>query len=320
MNPFTEVAADQVRHLGERRLIDSIGAWLGGSGSSPPEGIGDDGAVIAFASNNLTAAKDCLVYGKHIGRDTPPPLAGAKLLKRNLSDFAAMGANPSHALIACMLPPNTRIKWLQAFYRGLAECAENHQVTMCGGDVTSTFSDLAFSLTLLGTSPDNPLTRKSANPGDGIWVTGSLGGSLRGRHLAFEPRLKEGAWLAARKGVSSAIDVSDGLGTDLLNLCPAGCDAILDLAALPISEAALCQAKDTGKSAVEHALTDGEDYELLFTLDPPGEKEFAGAWKEVFKTPVTRIGNLVEGDPKRGTLLLDRKDNQPIKLQGYGHF
>ncbi|MCB1121775.1 MAG: thiamine-phosphate kinase, partial [Verrucomicrobiae bacterium] len=236
MSPFTQVAQDQVGQLGERALIHSIRDWLGDSGRPTPEGIGDDAAVIALEPGKLAAAKDCLVYGKHFDANTAPGLAGAKLLKRNLSDLAAMGARPSHALLACMLPSNLNLEWLQRFYEGIRDCSLAYHVTVVGGDVTSTFKDLAFSLTLLGICPDRPLPRKTARPGDSLWVTGSLGGSLRSKHLHFEPRLKEGAWLAGNAAVSSAIDVSDGLGTDLLNLCPSHCDVILELSKLPLSE------------------------------------------------------------------------------------
>lgn len=321
MNPFSARKEKQVLQLGEHGLIRKIKAWLGSCSPEAPYGIGDDAALLNFPVGPVAAAKDCLVYRKHFDDSTPPELAGAKLLNRNISDLAAMGAQPAHALLACLLPPSTSFDWLRQFYLGLKEVAESNSIALVGGDITSTFEDLAFSLTLLGSGAKQPLTRKSAQPDDTLWVTGSLGGSLLGKHLYFKPRLKEGRWLADHPGVTSAIDVSDGLATDLHNLCPQDCNIVLDTDSLPLSEAAHTQARKTNLNPIEHALMDGEDYELLFTLDSAiGIDDFLTRWKQSFSTPVTCIGSIgrLSSEPEKRVQYRGAFKN--FKGRGYEHF
>jgi thiamine-monophosphate kinase len=321
MSPFSDQAEKQVCHLGERNLIENISDWLEDCGLPPPAGIGDDAAVIQANEDKLVITKDSLVYNKHFDDQAPPELVGAKLLKRNISDLAAMGATPSYAVIACLLPPSTSILWLEKLYSGLNSTANDHSISIVGGDLTSTFEDLAFTLTLLGPGPTKPLTRKTANPGDTLWVTGSLGGSIVSKHLKFDPRLEEGKWLAQFEGVSSAMDVSDGLAADLLNLCPENCRIELDSDAIPISEDAESLAIKTGSSAIKHALTDGEDYELLFTLDASVHPiEFIQDWKDSFQTPVSCIGKVTTRKSIEETTVQYRDSLKDFNERGYEHF
>ncbi|MCZ6674731.1 MAG: thiamine-phosphate kinase [Verrucomicrobia bacterium] len=321
MNPFSDQKAEQIIQLGERNLIQSIAEWLGSCSPPSPAGIGDDAAVINLAGTNLVVTIDSLVLDKHFNASTPPSLAGQKLLKRNISDLAAMGAQPSHAVLACLLPTSTSVEWLKGFYLGLREAAEAYSIALVGGDITSTFQDLAFTLTLFGSGAEKSLTRKTSKPGDTLWVTGTLGGSLLGKHLDFEPRLKEGLWLASQTGVTSAMDVSDGLATDLLNLCPDNCSIDVDTDSIPISDAAIERASTTNRNPIEHALEDGEDYELLFTLWPEVHPiEFLTEWKESFSTPLTCIGK-INTHPPGGLVQVKYSGSfSHYKGQGYEHF
>jgi thiamine-monophosphate kinase len=318
MNPFTDQREFQVGHFGERRLIQEMTKWLSDCTPPPPEGIGDDAAVLTTPSKQLAITKDALVYRKHFDEQAPAELAGAKLINRNISDLAAMGAVPSHAVIACLLPPNTSIPWLSQFYSGINQTAKSHNLSIVGGDITSTFNDLAFTLTLLGSIPVRPLTRKSAHPGDTVWVTGHLGGSILGKHLHFKPRLEEGLWLASKTEVTSAMDISDGLATDLLNLCPEDCKIEVQTETIPISEAVENYGDDR---SIDHALTDGEDYELLFTLDAKTDQlAFLARWRAEFSIPISCVGAVRsrdKDDESRITYLGESTDFSP---KGYEHF
>jgi len=321
MNPFAEKKNDQVRELGERELIQKISCWLGASTPPSPFGIGDDAAIIKASKKDLVIAKDSLVLNKHFDESTPPQLVGAKLLKRNISDLAAMGANPTEALIACLIPETTSTEWLEGFYQGLTKTADAFSISVIGGDITSTFTELAFTLTLIGQSGNRLLTRKSGRSGDTIWVTGSLGGSIQGKHLEFDPRLKEGQWLACHPEVTSGMDISDGLASDLLNICPNDCNVEIETNELPLSDAAKTIAKDSGENAIEHGLTDGEDYELVFTLNKScGSSDFLQAWKGVFDLPITRIGKLVTRSDSSEERIQYLGDLNELKSKGYEHF
>jgi thiamine-monophosphate kinase len=321
MHPITTQEDDQVSHLGERKLIKAITGWLGACSPPPPHGIGDDAAVIPSSQTQTVITQDALVFQKHFDETTHPRLAGAKLLKRNISDIAAMGGKPTTAVIACLIPPNTSLAWIQAFYEGLSTCANRFSISIVGGDVTSTLSDVAFTLTLVGEPGTRILERKTGKSGDSIWVTGSLGGSIRGKHLDFEPRLAEGAWLSNLPSVTSAMDISDGLATDLSHLCPNCCIAEVNTDLLPLSSACLELEALSGKSPIEHALTDGEDYELLFTLDRSvSSKVFLKQWKDTNNLSVTKIGKLVQSDNIDQPKIRFVGSSIPQLKDGYAHF
>lgn len=321
MHPFADKVQDQVSTLGERQLIQRIREWLGPCSPPSPEGIGDDAAVLPGSLDDLVVAKDCLVFNKHFNAETPPHLAGAKLLKRNLSDFAAMGAKPSHVLIACLLPPTTSVEWIEGFYLGILQTANAYSISIVGGDIASTFRDLAFTLTLLGFSGEKPLTRKSAHPGDSVWVTGELGGSIQENHLHFTPRLEEGIWLAKQGIITSAMDISDGLATDLDNFCPDHCTIEINTDALPISQDAKTMAADSGRSAAEHALTDGEDYELIFTLKfEADQKAFLASWNHQFNTRLSHIGTITARESEETPRICYTGSLKTFKGHGYEHF
>ncbi len=323
MGPKNSRNGPTVSDWGELKLLQEIRHWLGDASPPPPEGIGDDAAILKNSVLPSVLTNDSLVYGKHFTGEAPPKSVGAKLLKRCISDLAAMGTKPHYALLACFLPPDTSVGWLQSFYAGLKRTARAYEIKIVGGDVTSTHRDLAFSMTLTGYLEANrPLTRKAGRPGDTLWVTGDLGGSSAGKHLHFEPRLREGIWLANHGGVTSAIDISDGLGIDLYHLAPAAGVICLDTAKIPISPTSHDMARSSGHSPLWHAFNDGEDYELLFTVQPGcGKDAFARDWQREFDTPVSCIGRLDESEKGEGDgIRLIGPGHTEDLLGGYEHF
>lgn len=287
MHPFTERPRESVSALGEEKLITAIRRWLGSASPRAPFGIGDDCAILPASRGRQLITVDPVIYPRHFNDRVAPRDVGAKLLKRNLSDLAAMGGRPTAAVLALTLDARVSLRWLEPFYRGLAACARRYHVPIVGGDIAQGDAMVAASLTLLGeaTQP-RAITRTGGRIGDALYVTGTLGGSLRtGHHFSFTPRLSEGAWLAGREEVRAMMDVSDGLAKDIHALTPAHAVPALDPAALPRRAGASLRA----------ALTDGEDYELLFVLGADANADaFARDWQRAFpRTALSRIGGFV---------------------------
>ena len=315
--PFTSVRSRSVLARGERRLIADIRRWLGGVSPQSPFGIGDDCAVIPPAKNHQLVTTDPVIYGRHFDATVPARAVGAKLLKRNLSDIAAMGGRPKSAVVSLALAPGTSVAWLRGFYRGLAVCARRYRVLIVGGDITQGPPGfIGAFLTLHGESSGRRIvTRSGARAGDQIYVTGRLGGSLLGHHYRFNPRLAEGAWLAGRSEVRAMMDVSDGLAQDLTGLTPAGLAPVLDASAVPITAAAHRRSRKTGRSPLFHSLSDGEDYELLIVVRARANLErFARDWRRRFpQTPLSRLGHFTRpGKTSPGALRL-------ADYRGYEH-
>ena len=316
MNPFTDNPALSVGTLGERRLIAKLREWLGPATAPAPFGIGDDCAVLpATGSRRLLVTTDPVIYGRHFDDSLSPAAAAEKLLKRNLSDIAAMGGVPRSAVVSLALPRRVSIIWIRGFYRALGHCAARHGVTIAGGDIAESTDMLGAFLTLLGEAAGaRVLTRRGARAGDWIYVTGELGGSILGKHHRFTPRLTEGRWLAGRREVRCLMDLSDGLAKDLLDLVPVGAKPALTATALPLSRAAHTLARRDGRSVVDHALSDGEDFELLFAVAVRTNRAvFERAWRARFATRLTCIGRFVRAaDSVAGALPLER-------YHGYEH-
>ncbi len=287
MHPLSQKTSDSVAALGEERLIAGIRRWLGNASPRAPFGIGDDCAVLPASPGPQLITVDPVIFGRHFDASVPPRAVGAKLLKRNLSDLAAMGGAPTAAVLALTLDARTSTRWLEQFYRGLAACARRFRVPIVGGDVAQADGVVAASLTLLGRAVGpRVLTRTGARPGDHIYVTGTLGGSLAsGHHHRFTPRLEQGAWLAARREVRAMMDVSDGVAKDLHALTPAHAEPALLATAIP--RRAGC---DLGA-----ALSDGEDYELLCIVDRDADQgQLQRAWRRTFpRLPLAAIGTFV---------------------------
>ena len=296
MNPFTDNPGLSVGALGERRLICKLRDWLGAASAPAPFGIGDDCAVLpSTGSRRLLVTTDPVIYGRHFDDSLSPAAAAEKLLKRNLSDIAAMGGVPRSAVVSLALPRRVSLAWIRGFYRALGRCARQYEVTIAGGDIAESANMLGAFLTLVGEAGGaRVLTRQGARAGDWIYATGELGGSILGKHHRFTPRLSEGRWLAGRREVRCLMDLSDGLAKDLLELTPAGLVPALSASALPISRAAHTLAKRDGRTAIDHALSDGEDFELLFAIAARTDRAaFEKAWRARFATRLSCIGRFV---------------------------
>jgi thiamine-monophosphate kinase len=214
-------------------------------------GAGDDCAVLDFAlPDKLFLFKtDAVVQGIHFTGETPPEKIGRKALARCLSDIAAMAGTPAVALVTLGLPANFDPGFVRKIYDGLNALALKYNVAIAGGETTTNPGGLLLSIALLGTvARDKQVLRRGAKPGDAIFVTGELGGSLSGKHLDFEPRLAEAQWLAENFSIHAMIDLSDGLAGDLPHLLAAGgVGAELLKSAIPVSRAAKLPA---GKKAL----------------------------------------------------------------------
>ncbi len=288
--------------IGEDALVTRL---LAGSpmGENTVIGPGDDCAAIRQkgSSDLLLLKTDCVVEGVHFLPDQPPAQVGWKALCRALSDIGAMGGSPQSALITIFTPKDRKVAYWTAFYRGLNKAARRFGVGIVGGE-TSSATQVAIAVTLTGLVPANQiLTRSGGRPGDRLFVTGKLGGSLGGRHLKFIPRVEEGIWLARQKFPTAMMDLSDGLGTDLPRLATASrCGYQVDLASLP---------KNRGCD-VRQAVSDGEDYELLFSVPARRGARLQKEWATAFpQTPLTEIGYLTAPDEASSDL-----------IRGYEHF
>lgn len=288
-------------------------------------GPGDDCAVLDLgdpAAHTLFKT-DAVVEGVHFDRSASPEKVGHKAIARCLSDVAAMGGAPVAAVVTLGLPPGHDADWVEAMYRGLGATASRHGVAVVGGETTTNPGQMLISVALVGrVARGRAVLRSGARVGDALMVSGELGGSIAGRHLEFEPRLEESAWLTANFEVHAMIDLSDGLAGDLRHLLHAGggLGAEVFATALPVSRAARLRAKegDLAKPAVLAALTDGEDFELLFAVPRGRVVQLVDAWKARFpETRLSCIGRVTEG-PR--VLLRDGPQVRPFPRGGYEHF
>ncbi len=282
--------------LGEDALIARILRGFPG-GRTLAVGPGDDCAVVDAGRGPLRLLKtDAIVEGVHFLRETPPEKVGWKAVARVLSDFAAMGGAPEHLLVTVALDAGRPVAWMDGLYRGIRKCLAAHGGVLAGGETSSAPNGAVISVAGEGkVERERLVLRSGGKPGDLLLVTGRLGGSIRGKHLSFAPRLAEAAWLARHLRPGAMMDLSDGLAKDLPRLAAAsGCGFRLDPAALPRNRGC----------TVEQALGDGEDYELLLAVPPERWKNAAAKWAAAFpKLPLTAIGELVgagKGRPLQG--------------------
>jgi thiamine-monophosphate kinase len=232
-------------------------------------GPGDDCAVLAPGDRPLLVTTDMLLEGTHFRlAEVGARRVGRKAMAVNLSDIAAMAGKPLAAVVSVGLPRQGPAHLAEELYQGLRDLADAFQTSIIGGDTNSWTGGLAISLTLLGEAePPGPILRSGAKPGDWLLVTGPLGGSILGKHLDFVPRVAEASALHQLVPIHAMIDISDGLAGDLGHIAEeSGCGAIVHAESVPISAAAR-QLSD-GRSPLEHALTDGEDFELLLAVAP----------------------------------------------------
>lgn len=270
---------------------------------------GDDLAVMKWAGDDLLLiGTDQVLDGVHFDSSIHSPRAiGRKVMNRNLSDCAAMACLPAGAVVTATLSRGTGLDYVQEIDRGLRDAADRFDCPILGGDTASWDGKLVLGVTILGKSAGiKPVLRSGAKPGDGIYVTGPLGGSRLGRHMTFQPRVDIARKLASLGSVSAMIDLSDGLSRDLGHICRASNVGATVMAALvPVHEDAIEMRRHDGRTPLEHALHDGEDYELLFTGQP------------AFYFASTRIGTII-AEPE---ICLQSPDGSrhPLQAKGWEH-
>lgn len=298
----------------ERAFTAGLARFFG-RGRGVQVGIGDDAAVVAAPRRPLVLCCDPVVEGVHFTRAAPRQLVGRKAVNRNLADVAAMGGVADWLLVSLLLPHGFPARDRSALLRGIRAAAAAGGARVVGGDVATVPGPLAVTVTAIGHLPGRALRRSDARPGDTIHVSGPLGGSGRGRHLRFRPPLREGRWLAARRGVHAAIDVSDGLLLDLDTVLQAsgGLGAELDVAALPIAAAARRQARGDPELALRAALADGEDHVLLWTQAAGTRLPAGGPLAAAARRPIGRVV------ARPGLWLCTEGARTPVPPLGYQH-
>ena len=273
--------------MNELELINKIKKLLP-QNESVIAGIGEDCAVIDFKNSDywLLFKTDAIVEGIHFTSGTEPEKVGHKAIVRCLSDIAAMGGKPTSALITIGLPKDFSPEYVEGIYNGMSKVANRYSVVIVGGETTTNPERILISVAMLGiVEKDKCVFRSGAKPGDAIFVTGELGGSIEGKHLEFEPRIKEAQWLVNNFKPSAMIDLSDGLASDLRHITiEQGLGAELLASAIPISDSAKRRSRSnsSSKPALTAALTDGEDFELLFTINPKVAVDLLDKWKKTF--------------------------------------
>lgn len=275
--------------------------------------IGDDAAVVELPpADGLVVTTDMLVDGVHFRtREHTFEQIGRKALAVNLSDLAAMAARPLGAVVAMSLPRGADLAVAQSLIEGMQPLAEELGCPIIGGDTNFSDGPLTLAVTALGcTLPSGPLLRSGARPGDRMVVTGRLGGSLRGKHLSFIPRVKEALLLVEDYDVHGAMDISDGLSLDLSRMGSlSGVGAIVDVDRVPISDDAYEMARSApGLSPLERALGDGEDFELLLAIPPDAARQLVA--DNPLDCGVTDIGEFTA----EGTFLARSFERQVSKL------
>jgi thiamine-monophosphate kinase len=250
-------------------------------------GPGDDCAVIGKRRDRWwrLLKTDVVVEGIHFLSDAEPERIGKKAINRAISDFAAMGGLPEHALITVALSPSTRMEWLTALYKGMGAAAARFGVSIVGGETSRSPGPAFINVALSGRVERKCcVLRSGGKPGDVLYVTGRLGGSRAGKHLDFTPRIDEARFLATRHRPHAMMDISDGLAADLPRLARAsGCGFELRENEVP----------RTPGCSIKKALTDGEDFELLFAVPKTRAQQLERGWNRQFAMlPLTCIGNL----------------------------
>ncbi|WP_437204828.1 thiamine-phosphate kinase [Planctomicrobium sp. SH664] len=279
-------------------------------------GIGDDAAVLDPAGRRTVVTVDVITDQVDFDlQQTLPERIGRKALAVNLSDLAAMAAEPCAAFVGLVLPRSLSRSSLERIYAGMFELAREWNVAIAGGDTNSWDGPLALSVTLLGWSERRkPLTRAGARPGDWIFVTGGLGGSLPSdRHLTFEPRIREAQLLASTYDLHALMDISDGLSSDLFHILNASqVGAELDGDAIPIHADVDRQLPQ--RERLLHALNDGEDFELLFTVSAADGQRLLN--NSPLAIPVTKIGVVTRGSA--ATIVVEG-ERLPLQRGGWSH-
>jgi thiamine-monophosphate kinase len=293
--------------------------WLRHLTPSDPRvliGPGDDCAAVRLATAaNVLITTDMLLEGSHfILNEAGPRRIGRKAMAVNLSDIAAMAGVPIAAVVSVGLPRGGGRELAEELFHGLREVADDFDTAIVGGDTNSWTGQLVISVTLFGEATQRGAVRRSgAKPGDWLFVTGPLGGSILGKHLDVRPRIREALRLHQFVDLHAMIDISDGLAGDANHIREESrCGVVLRAEAIPMADDA--RRLNDGRSPLEHALTDGEDFELLFAVS---EEDGRKLLQQQPLTPITlfHIGECVED----GLWLEESGRRRELELRGYVH-
>jgi thiamine-monophosphate kinase len=268
-------------------------------------GPGDDCAVVGRPRDQVwqLLKVDCVTENVHFLRSTEPERVGWKALCRAISDIAAMAGKPGHALLTIAAPRDLDLSWLDDFYAGVRKAARKFGVSIAGGETSRSPGPIFINVALTGSVERKQcVLRSGGKPGDLVYVTGRLGGSLAGKHLDFVPRVAEAQWLAKHFAPHAMMDLSDGLGADLPRLAEAsGCGFAVFEELIPCAPDA----------SLQQAISDGEDYELLFAVPLRISALLENAWRRKFsRLPLTLIGELTRLE----------KPRQSTSVRGFDHF
>jgi len=291
----------------------------GGDAKDVIAGIGDDMAVVRVGGRKLLITTDVLLEGVHFDLErATPEQVGYKAMACSLSDCAAMAAVPFVAVAAVALPQTMTMGQAKQLYQGLQEAAEKYNCPIVGGDTTSWDKPLTIDVTMLAkVGATEPIPRSGAQIGDTILVTGELGGSLQGKHLRFSPRVNESQLLAQMVELHAMIDISDGLSIDLNHIC---CEskvaAEIDAQAIPVSQAVRSSAEP-----LTAALSDGEDFELLFCVSPSDAEKLLREWPGRSSVRLSSVGRIIQAKGEQ-RLFIRQADGtvEPLEVKGWEHF
>jgi len=294
----------KLREIGEDQLLGQLLPDLP-LAKAVVRGPGDDCAVVKTRDRRsfLVLKTDCVVAGVHFLATANALDVGWKAMMRPLSDFAATSAVPQFALITLIAPEQTKVEWVEKLYRGLRRAAKRFKVSIVGGETSSTAGPVAISVSIAGfVERDRYVSRSGGKAGDDLFVTGRLGGAMKQKHLQFVPRIAESRWLTKNFSIHAMMDLSDGLGADLPRLARASrVGFTVETDNLPLTRGA----------KIDDAISEGEDYELLFAISPRDRNRLEREWRKKFqKLPLTRLGSLSQ---------LTTKNNQLLP-RGYVHF
>ena len=300
----------KLKDLGEFGLIDRFSRGISLS-RKVIKGIGDDTAVLRYRKDRyLLFTTDMFIEDRHFRRSSGGFLVGKKALSANISDIASMGGFPTFMLVSLGVPGSLEVSYVDDIYRGIKKVCRMFDVDLAGGDTVYS-EKIVINIALMGeVEKENLVLRSNAEEGDHIFVTGDIGGSIKGKHLGFSPRLKEARFLVKNFKIRSMIDVSDGLLSDLghiLTLSKKG--AVIYGDSIPISR----HARDFGS-----AVRDGEDFEMLFTLSAREADKLIEKWP--FKTRLSRIGKICSRGKGFSLVKAGNRTEKIRKNTGYTHF
>ncbi|MBD3224991.1 MAG: thiamine-phosphate kinase [Caldithrix sp.] len=304
-------------------------------------GIGDDCAILPYDRKHVQLlTTDLLIGGSHFLRHKISPAdLGFKSLAVNLSDIAAMGGTPIGSILSIALPGELDVQWIEHFMQGYHQLSDKEGTPLLGGDTTKSENNIVINVAVLGRMDAARVKlRSGAQTGDIICVPDVLGDSAGGlqcllndvprdasteplyhQHFRPYPKMAEGQWFAAQRGVHAMLDISDGVSSDLMHILNrSSAAAEVNVDAIPLSEALQENGRRLNWNIMELALAGGEDYSLLITVDGPSYSGIAKQFEQTFKRPLHAIGKIIKGDPQI-TYLSNGKIVSPFK-QGYTHF